>query len=177
MIKQLLGTALTGAALMGGLAATAPAQAATAPTKAAAVSHVEFQSRILLNGVLTTVVAKAKGVSNGSAVGIDFDNNSSQAQWTYVPEPDNFVGRYKLRATEFNTNPLCLDGSNGVVSVRVCNGSLAQLWRYSGSSGITNFAVGGFTTLTSGPVFLASMFLAPSGTPGQLHLSRKFIQD
>ncbi|MFC4116396.1 RICIN domain-containing protein [Nonomuraea zeae] len=148
-VRSRVAAALLSTAALAGL--TAGVTVAAAPAQAA-VSHVEFNLRTLASGQLTTLVLTARLPQNGSRLGFGVDNDSSSAQWAFIREPDNFTGRYVLRATENTSNPLCMDGTPNTVTLSPCNGSPAQLWTYSSSLGLKSAGSGLFTFLPAGNV-------------------------
>ncbi|GAA2205177.1 hypothetical protein GCM10009850_007370 [Nonomuraea monospora] len=140
-VRRRVSAALLGTIALAGLTVTAaPAQAA--------VPHVEFG----LKTSFGTLVLTARAPVPHSKVGFTFDNDSSQAQWAFLKEPDNSTGRYVLRSTENTSNPLCLDGFPDFVTLQPCNGRLEQLWTYSSSLGLKTVLTGRTAFLPAGDV-------------------------
>jgi Ricin-type beta-trefoil lectin domain-like len=132
-----IGRAVTSAALASASVLGALAFAAT-PASASTLYYEWESEKSQFNYVMT-----ARGTTEGSAVGVDLDTNSSMALWRATFHTGGYYS-YTLKATENFVKPLCLDvqgdskAEDAPVVLRACDGTVSQQWLEIGGTAPTN---------------------------------------
>jgi hypothetical protein len=134
--SRLRGWRRAGALILAAAGVVGATVAFAAPPAHAATTYKEFPYRSNDFGLVLT----ARAASSGAHVFLATDNNSHLAQWSQqlvsdgVPFGVTNGFRYKLRATGFAGQALCLDVAGKSINFGVpiivapCDGSLSQVW-------------------------------------------------